>query len=202
MLLKVEGRGKRQNITMQRLVEATRRHIASHLQRKASLWTAEDKRKLPCHEGKALGWAVTGLQSHSPAVGVTPLDKEMPIQLLSLPLLSRATLCMVWTCKNGTRSHLSPLDIKAYPHSLRSYISTGFHLSRGILTRFRTQVTFFIPWQHFRYKPTPTFLQKAQSFIKNLRDDYSSHLSLHLLRMHMVWHRLVWAEDCTVFCKL
>lgn len=88
------------------------------------------------------------------------------------------------------------------PFTQKSYTSTGFHLSWGILTRFRTQVTFFIPWQHLRCKPTPTFLQKAQSFIQNLREDYSSHQNLCLLRMHMVWDRLVRAEGCTAVCKL
>lgn len=63
----------------------------------------------------------------------------MPTQLLSLPRLSRAILCMIWTCKKGTRSHLSHLGVKAYPHSLRraipALISTslgGFWLDSGL----------------------------------------------------------------------
>lgn len=122
---------------MQRLVEATTRHIASHLQRKASPWMAEDKGRASCHEGK--GWAVTDFNLTFPAVGVTPLGKEMPTQLLSLLVLSRATLRMVWPCKNGTRSHLSHLNIKAYSHSLRratpALVSTslgGFWLDSGL----------------------------------------------------------------------
>lgn len=52
-----------------------------------------------------------------PAVGITPVGKEMPTQLLSLPLLSRATLHGL-PCTNGTRSHPSHLNVKAYPHAL------------------------------------------------------------------------------------
>lgn len=94
-----------------------------------------------CHamRGRTLAGQSQDFNLTFSAIGVTPLGKEMPIQLLSLPLLSRAILCMVWPCKNGTRSHLPYLDVKAYLHSLRratpALVSTslgGFWLDSGL----------------------------------------------------------------------
>lgn len=136
-----------------------------------------------------------------PAVRVTPLGKKMPTQLLSLLVLSRATLRMVWPCKNGTRSHLSHLNIKVYPHSLRrptpALVSTslgGFWLDSGLklLSSYLGNISGANQLPHSCRRPK----------VLSRREDYSSHQNLCLLRMHMVWDRLVRAEGCTAVCKL
>lgn len=170
--------GERQNITMQRLAEAPTRHTATPKVNPAPGWLRTEEGCCALR-GRPLAGQSQDFSLTFPAVQDPPLGKEMPTQLLSLSLLSGTTLHDLARQKWYQLPSVPPWCQGISPFTQKSYSSTGFHLSRQIPTRFRTQVTFLIPW-------------KANSHIpaagpKNPRKDYSSHQSLYLLRMHIVW---------------
>lgn len=92
---------------------------------KASIWMAEDKRRVPWHKGKGLWlgshrWAASRWQSpYFPRCpGHNYKREECLGSFYALPVLSRANMCIAWLYKWYKISSFHP-DVKAHPHSLR-----------------------------------------------------------------------------------